>query len=176
MEILPQTTQDNQTIFLLDENIAICENGKILYYDDLGHLHDTNYECVLDEITPNTPTSEIKTHIIDLENIFIGEFVINLVANTIDNEHFSFLDDNTILFREYCIDLDTLEVVQKPCELEAYDEDSMRLELAKNPPSLYLPDVLSACEALMFCIYRQNIENYVPYTELVRKLAQHFSL
>lgn len=33
MEILPQTTQENEKIYLLDENIAICENGKILYYD-----------------------------------------------------------------------------------------------------------------------------------------------
>lgn len=50
MEILPQTTQENEKIYLLDENIAICENGKILYYDILGHLHDTNYECVVNNI------------------------------------------------------------------------------------------------------------------------------
>lgn len=49
MEILPQTTQENEKIYLLDENIAICENGKILYYDILGHLNDTNYECVLNK-------------------------------------------------------------------------------------------------------------------------------
>lgn len=50
MEILPQTTQENEKIYLLDENIAICENGKILYCDILGHLHDTNYECVVNNI------------------------------------------------------------------------------------------------------------------------------
>lgn len=40
--ILPQKTQYDEKIFLFDENMAVCENGKILYYDNLGHLHGTN--------------------------------------------------------------------------------------------------------------------------------------
>ncbi|MBT0825361.1 hypothetical protein KJQ78_08895 [Campylobacter lari] len=46
LNILPQTTQDQERIFLIDENLALCESGKILYYDDLGQLQDTDYECI----------------------------------------------------------------------------------------------------------------------------------
>ena len=63
MEILPQTTQENEKIYLLDENIAICENGKILYYDILGHLHDTNYECIVNNINQDTNPNIIKQKI-----------------------------------------------------------------------------------------------------------------
>ena len=99
--ILPQKTQYDEKIFLFDENMAVCENGKILYYDNLGHLHGTNYECILDSITENTPAEEIKKKIINLENILIDFFIVNLIENTINNERFDLIDEDTISYKGF---------------------------------------------------------------------------
>ena len=81
---LPQTTQDNKEIFLLDDNLAVCENGLIFYYDDLGKIYDTKYQCVLPKINANTDPKSIQDSIIDLENILIDFFLINLRERTIN--------------------------------------------------------------------------------------------
>lgn len=163
LTILPQKTQDNESIFLLDSNIAVCENGKILYYDDLGKIHDSNFECILESITQESDVELIKSHIIDLESIVIGFVVVDLVNFTINRmEKFSFINEDIISFRGFKINLETLEVAGERQELE---------ELLENPPPLRIDEeTQEKINAIVCAIYRKNIENFIEYDKLIQFL------
>ncbi|KAB0574535.1 hypothetical protein HPU229334_00470 [Helicobacter pullorum] len=168
--ILPQKTQYDEKIFLFDENMAVCENGKILYYDNLGHLHGTNYECILDSITENTPAEEIKKKIINLENILIDFFIVNLIENTINNERFDLIDEDTISYKGFLINLETLEIRGSAIELKSKDEIEAYFEANKM---LYSPEgeVQKSIKAIIQAVYRQNIDNFVDY-EFLRNFLE----
>lgn len=174
MEILPQTTQENEKIYLLDENIAICENGKILYYDILGHLNDTNYECVLNNINQDTNPNIIKQKIINLESIMIDFFIINLVHNTINNYPFTFVNNGVIKYKGFLINLDTLEVA-KPQELKADNEMEAYLE-AKEVNYNFDEETQKAIKSIILAIYREQIDNFVDYQEMVKYLDSKHSI
>lgn len=158
MELLPQTTQDGEKIFLLDENIAICENGKILYYDDLGVLHDTNFECILDEITQNTDIEAIKNCIIDLERILIDFCCIDLIHCKINNtESFEFINDDYVKFKDFTINLETLEI------FGAFQEFK---DILPTPPRALEAELQEKIKAIVNAIYRKNIENFVDFKYL----------
>lgn len=158
MQILPQISQRGEKIFLLDENIAICENGKILSYDDLGHLKDTNFECILETITANTDIVEIQKNIIDLEHIVIDFTSIDLVHNTINNvERFYFLNEDVVKFREYRINLETLEIKGEMQELEFF---------LQNPPKELEAECQEKIKAIVSAVYRKNIENFIDFEVL----------
>ncbi|HEC1790054.1 TPA: hypothetical protein R1718_001637, partial [Campylobacter lari] len=129
LNILPQTTQDQEKIFLIDENLALCESGKILYYDDLGQLQDTDYECILDEINEHTSLKDIFDNIINLKDFVVnGYYLLNLIDFKIDNIDFSIQDD-IVSFRDYKINLDSLEIQGKMIEL---DKDLSLVEELQN--------------------------------------------
>lgn len=158
LRVLPQKTQDNESIFLLDSNIAVCENGKILSYDDLGHLKDTNFECILETITANTDIVEIQKNIIDLEHIVIDFTCIDLVHNTINNvETFHFLNEDVVKFREYRINLETLEIRGEMQELEFF---------LQNPPKELEAESQEKIKAIVCAVYRKNIENFIDFEVL----------
>lgn len=174
MEILPQTTQENEKIYLLDENIAICENGKILYYDIIGHLHDTNYECVVNNINQDTNPNIIKQKIINLESIMIDFFIIDLVHNTINNYPFTFVNNGVIEYKGFLINLDTLEVA-KPQELKADNEMEVYLE-AKEVNYNFDEETQKAIKSIILAIYREQIDNFVDYQEMVKYLDSKHSI
>lgn len=174
MEILPQTTQENEKIYLLDENIAICENGKILYYDILGHLHDTNYERVVNNIIQDTNPNIIKQKIINLESIMIDFFIIDLVHNTINNYPFTFVNNGVIEYKGFLINLDTLEVA-KPQELKADNEMEAYLE-AKEVNYNFDEETQKAIKSIILAIYREQIDNFVDYQEMVKYLDSKHSI
>ncbi|EKM9865310.1 hypothetical protein PWA69_001556 [Campylobacter coli] len=174
MEILPQTTQENEKIYLLDENIAICQNGKILYYDILGHLHDTNYECVVNNIIQDTNPNIIKQKIINLESIMIDFFIIDLVHNTINNYPFTFVNNGVIEYKGFLINLDTLEVA-KPQELKADNEMEAYLE-AKEVNYNFDEETQKAIKTIILAIYREQIDNFVDYQEMVKYLDSKHSI
>ncbi|EOH3073623.1 hypothetical protein ACL07Z_000540 [Campylobacter coli] len=37
--------------WLIRDDLAVCENGRIFNYDDLGKLIKTQYECILNNIS-----------------------------------------------------------------------------------------------------------------------------
>ena len=154
MEILPQTTQENEKIYLLDENIAICENGKILYYDIRVHLNDTNYECVLNNINQDTNPNIIKQKIINLESIMIDFFIIDLVHNTINNYPFTFVNNGVIKYKGFLINLDILEAA-KPQELKADNEMEAYLE-AKEVNYNFDEETQKAIKSIILAIYIEN--------------------
>lgn len=165
MEILLQRTQDNESIFLVAENMAVCESGKILYYDDLGHLHDTNFECILEDINQNTDVELIKNNIIDLENIVVGFEVVDLVNFKINRkERFKFLNENLVAFREYTIDLVSLEVPGEMQDLEEYLEKPTHPQIHKK--------TAKKIKAIVNAIYRKNIENFVDFKNLQKILER----
>ena len=158
MELLPQTTQDGDRIFLLDENIAICENGKILYHDNLGALHDTNFECILDEITQNTDIEAIKSCILDLEKIVIGFCCVDLIHCKINNiESFELVNEDYVKFRDFTINLETLEIFGSLQEFK---------DILPTFPSTLEPELQEKIKAIVNAIYRKNIENFVDFKYL----------
>lgn len=154
MQLLPQKTQDGEAIFLLDDSFGICENGKILHIDALGKLYDTNFECVL-EINQNTSPALIKANIIDLENILIGFCVVDLIHNKINAENFEFLNDDVVKFREFKINLETLEIAGA---IQEFD-----LPFSFEPLSAETQEKI---KAIVSAIYRENIDNFVDFEAL----------
>lgn len=158
MELLPQTTQDGEKIFLLDENIAICENGKILHYDNLGVLHDTNFECILEEINQNTDIEAIKNCIIDLERILIDFCCVDLINYKINNtESFELINEDFVKFKDFTINLETLEI------FGAFQEFK---DILPTPPTALEADLQEKIKAIVNAIYRKNIENFVDFKYL----------
>ncbi|MCW1851642.1 hypothetical protein OLQ90_03830 [Campylobacter jejuni] len=49
--LLPQKSQFGDKFWLIRDDLAVCENGRIFDYDDLGKLIETQYECILDNIS-----------------------------------------------------------------------------------------------------------------------------
>ncbi len=161
MQLLPQKTQEGEAIYLLDSNIAICESGKILYYDDLGELHDTNFECIFEPINAKSDVEILKQNIIDLEHIVIDFTSIDLVHNTINNvERFHFLNEDVVKFREYRINLETLEIRGEMQELEFF---------LQNPPKELEAESQEKIKAIVSAVYRENIENFVDF-EVLKKI------
>ena len=158
MELLPQTTQDGEKIFLLDENIAICENGKILHYDNLGVLHDTNFECILDEITQSTDIEAIKNCIIDLEKILIDFCCVDLIHCKINNtESFELINEDFVKFKDFTINLETLEIFGNIQNFK---------DILPTPPIALEAELQEKIKAIVNAIYRKNIENFVDFKYL----------
>ncbi|EGK8009107.1 hypothetical protein IO405_001526 [Campylobacter lari] len=164
LNILPQTTQDQERIFLIDENLALCESGKILYYDDLGQLQDTDYECILDEINEHTSLKDIFNNIINLKDFVVnGYYILNLIDFKIDNIDFSIQDD-IICFRDYKINLDSLEIQGKMIEL---DKD---LSLSEELQNISAYD-LDYVKAIVCAIYRKNITGFIEKEKLLKSFS-----
>ncbi|RDU66463.1 hypothetical protein [Helicobacter equorum] len=167
MLTLPQTTQDNKEIFLLDDNLAVCENGLIFYYDDLGKIYDTKYQCVLPKINANTDPKSIQDSIIDLENILIDFFLINLRERTINNTKFEFVSEKHIAYKNFLIDVESFEVMAKPLEIDEIDElESKAFTLDE--------ETRNTISALISLVYRQNIDNFVEYKKMLEYLEIEF--
>lgn len=167
MLTLPQTTQDNKEIFLLDDNLAVCENGLIFYYDDLGKIYDTKYQCVLPKINANTDPKSIQDSIIDLENILIDFFLINLRERTINNTKFEFVSEKYIAYKNFLIDVESFEVMAKPLEIDEIDElESKAFTLDE--------ETRNTISALISLVYRQNIDNFVEYKKMLEDLEIEF--
>ncbi|HDZ4989625.1 TPA: hypothetical protein RTG10_001841 [Campylobacter jejuni] len=49
--LLPQKSQFGDKFWLMRDDLAVCENGRIFDYDDLGKLIKTQYECILNNIS-----------------------------------------------------------------------------------------------------------------------------
>lgn len=145
----------------------MCENGLIFYYDDLGKLYDTKYQCVLPKINANTDPKSIKDSIIDLENILIDFFLINLRERTINKQKFEFVSEKHIAYKNFLIDIESFEVMGKPLEVDEIDE--------LDPKAFTLDEeTRNAISALISLVYRQNIDNFVEYKEMLQALQREF--
>ena len=73
------TDQYGADILLLSENIAVISSGEnkglVLYYDDLGCLHNTCLECLAETYSNK---AEILSQIVDLRNIVVDGYFIDL--------------------------------------------------------------------------------------------------
>lgn len=167
MQVLPQRTQDDGLIFLLDDNVAICENGKILYYDDLGNLHDTNFECIIEPITKESDTETIKSNIIDLKNIIVDFCSVDLVHNKINNvEKFEFVNADVVKFGKYFIDLETLEIAGEAKEFKG---------LLPNLKEVLELETQEKIKAIVNAIYRKNIHNFITFESLKDEILRIFN-
>lgn len=62
--LLPQKSQFSDKFWLIRDNLAVCENGRIFNYDELGKLIETQYECILDNVS-KASSKKILANIID---------------------------------------------------------------------------------------------------------------
>ncbi len=86
---------------------------------------------------------------------------IDLVHNTINNvERFHFLNEDVVKFREYRINLETLEIRGEMQELEFF---------LQNPPKELEAESQEKIKAIVSAVYRENIENFVDF-EVLKKI------
>lgn len=108
----------------------------------------------------NTDPKSIQDSIIDLENILIDFFLINLRERTINNTKFEFVSEKHIAYKNFLIDVESFEVMGKPLEIDEIDE--------LDPKAFTLDEeTRNTISALISLVYRQNIDNFVEYKKNV---------
>lgn len=104
----------------------------------------------------------------------IDFFIIDLVHNTINNYPFTFVNNGVIEYKGFLINLDTLEVA-KPQELKADNEMEAYLE-AKEVNYNFDEETQKAIKSIILAIYREQIDNFVDYQEMVKYLDSKHSI
>ena len=104
----------------------------------------------------------------------IDFFIIDLVHNTINNYPFTFVNNGVIKYKGFLINLDTLEVA-KPQELKADNEMEAYLE-AKEVNYNFDEETQKAIKSIILAIYREQIDNFVDYQEMVKYLDSKHSI
>ncbi|EGD0127357.1 hypothetical protein GLN21_09930 [Campylobacter coli] len=128
----------------------------------------------MNNIIQDTNPNIIKQKIINLESIMIDFFIIDLVHNTINNYPFTFVNNGVIKYKGFLINLDTLEVA-KPQELKADNEMEAYLE-AKEVNYNFDEETQKAIKTIILAIYREQIDNFVDYQEMVKYLDSKHSI
>lgn len=128
----------------------------------------------MNNINQDTNPNIIKQKIINLESIMIDFFIIDLVHNTINNYPFTFVNNGAIEYKGFLINLDTLEVA-KPQELKADNEMEAYLE-AKEVNYNFDEETQKAIKSIILAIYREQIDNFVDYQEMVKYLDSKHSI
>lgn len=128
----------------------------------------------MNNINQDTNPNIIKQKIINLESIMIDFFIIDLVHNTINNYPFTFVNNGVIEYKGFLINLDTLEVA-KPQELKADNEMEAYLE-AKEVNYNFDEETQKAIKTIILAIYREQIDNFVDYQEMVKYLDSKHSI
>lgn len=128
----------------------------------------------MNNINQDTNPNIIKQKIINLESIMIDFFIIDLVHNTINNYPFTFVNNGVIKYKGFLINLDTLEVA-KPQELKADNEMEAYLE-AKEVNYNFDEETQKAIKSIILAIYREQIDNFVDYQEMVKYLDSKHSI
>ncbi|OCR04375.1 hypothetical protein BA184_09200 [Helicobacter pullorum] len=128
----------------------------------------------MNNINQDTNPNIIKQKIINLESIMIDFFIIDLVHNTINNYPFTFVNNGVIEYKGFLINLDTLEVA-KPQELKADNEMEAYLE-AKEVNYNFDEETQKAIKSIILAIYREQIDNFVDYQEMVKYLDSKHSI
>ncbi|EAK5659144.1 hypothetical protein DIO34_09175 [Campylobacter jejuni] len=130
--LLPQKSQFGDKFWLIRDDLAVCENGRIFNYDELGKLIETQYECILDNVS-KASSKKILANIIDLKNIIIDDYFINLIEHTIDGNKFEFSHDmNLIKYKGYVANLNTLEIAGLPQEMEKVGDELILPDFPKR--------------------------------------------
>ena len=127
----------------------------------------------MNNINQDTNPNIIKQKIINLESIMIDFFIIDLVHNTINNYPFTFVNNGVIKYKGFLINLDTLEVA-KPQELKADNEMGAYLE-AKEVNYNFDEETQKAIKSIILAIYREQIDNFMDYQEMVKYLDSKHS-
>ena len=104
----------------------------------------------------------------------IDFFSIDVVHNTINNYPFTFVNNGVIEYKGFLINLDTLEVA-KPQELKADNEMEAYLE-AKEVNYNFDEETQKAIKSIILAIYREQIDNFVDYQEMVKYLDSKHSI
>lgn len=153
------TDQYGADILLLSESIAVISSGEnkglVLYYDDLGHLHNTHLECLAETYSNK---AEILSQIVDLRNIVVDGYFIDLYNETIDNEPFETSEDNSIIrYKGYSFNVLTNELTGEIQELNS----DFTME-CKEPSE----ETKNRLVALLKAIVRADISGFCTEKEL----------
>lgn len=153
------TDQYGADILLLSENIAVISSGEnkglVLYYDDLGYLHNTYLESLAENYSNK---EEALSQIVDLRNIVVDDYFIDLYNETIDNEPFETSEDNsTIKYRGYSFNVLTNELTGEVQELNS--DFTMQY---KEPSE----EIRNRLIALLKAIVRADISGFCTEAEL----------
>ncbi|HIC7082422.1 TPA: hypothetical protein ACW4FR_001316 [Campylobacter coli] len=141
--LLPQKSQFGDKFWLIRDNLAVCENGRIFNYDELGKLIETQYERILDNVS-KASSKKILANIIDLKNIIIDDYFINLIEHTIDGNKFEFSHDmNLIKYKGYVANLNTLEIAGLAQEMEKVGDELILPDFPKRLDENLIRDVSS---------------------------------
>ncbi len=163
--LLPYKSSDNDRFWLIRDDLAVCENGIIFYYDTLGCVEESQFECILDDIE-KASCEEILDNIIDLKNIIIDGFFIDLINYTIDGIKFEFSNDMQFLkYKGYIANLDTLEIMGQPQEVEQVGN---RLILDDIPKTLD-ERLKKEFQALIKSIFRKDCNK----TKIEKRINSH---
>ena len=87
---------------------------------------------------------------------------------------FTFVNNGVIEYKGFLINLDTLEVA-KPQELKADNEMEAYLE-AKEVNYNFDEETQKAIKSIILAIYREQIDNFVDYQEMVKYLDSKHSI
>ncbi|HEF2783293.1 TPA: hypothetical protein R8653_001864 [Campylobacter coli] len=148
----PQKSQFGDKFWLIRDNLAVCENGRIFNYDELGKLIETQYECILDNVS-KASSKKILANIIDLKNIIIDDYFINLIEHTIDGNKFEFSHDmNLIKYKGYVANLNTLEIAGLPQEMEKVGDELILPDFPKRLDE----NLIREFQALIKLVFRKD--------------------
>ncbi|GAA7239322.1 hypothetical protein HpCK35_30120 [Helicobacter pylori] len=110
---------------------------------------ETQYECILDNVS-KASCKKILANIIDLKNIIIDGYFIDLIDHMIDGNKFEFSPDmNLIKYKNYIININTLEIAGLPQEVEKIEDELIfQKKLDEN--------ILKEFQALIKLVFRKD--------------------
>ncbi|EAJ9012602.1 hypothetical protein B2D20_09310, partial [Campylobacter coli] len=121
-------------------------------YDELGKLIETQYECILDNVS-KASSKKILANIIDLKNIIIDDYFINLIEHTIDGNKFEFSHDmNLIKYKGYVANLNTLEIAGLAQEMEKVGDELILPDFPKRLDE----NLIREFQALIKLVFRKD--------------------
>lgn len=96
---------------------------------------------------------KILANIIDLKNIIIDDYFINLIEHTIDGNKFEFSHDmNLIKYKGYVANLNTLEIAGLPQEMEKVGDELILPDFPKRLDE----NLIREFQALIKLVFRKD--------------------
>lgn len=180
MEIWGQT-DEGQDIYKINEVFGVTETGELLELNDIEAASPDNALVVdiSDDYDPTAPDAAeyCKNHVVDLENMTVDGYKINLIERTIDGEPFVIANDDEDL------DDDEPEIIEyNDITMSVYTDGAINfsfknaIEKTKKANGSTIENVVKAMQdipaetekkllAIAKALYHQ-VDFYIPFAEV----------
>lgn len=139
-------TLDDMDVFALSDTVAVDEDG-IIYKIKNDELCDSIY-CVSD-FENRTSIDDIKSHIINPYKLIVGNHRVDIVANKIDGQNFTYLDDE---------ENDFVTIIFNENEIKLFDNGEVELKITKEEYKSHIEAIEKA--------YHDDVDEYEDFNSL----------